>query len=52
MTAGLTLTPAPAVATLRQGSLSASVSAAATVQQEAFRRLSLPHIHTGEQQVT
>ena len=34
MTAGLTLAPAPAVATVRQGSLSAPAPAATTVQQQ------------------
>jgi len=44
---------APAVATVRQGSLSVPVPAAATVQQQgAFRRLSLPRVYIGEQQIT
>ena len=53
VTADLALTSAPAVATVRQVSLSAPVPAAATVQQQGtFRRLPLPRVHTGEQQIT
>ena len=52
VTVGLTLASAPAVATVRQGSLSAPAPAVATVQQGAFRRLPLPRVHTGEEQIT
>ena len=45
---GLTLAPAPAVATVRQGSLSASAPAAATVQQQRalFNICPLLCVHT------
>jgi len=54
MTAGLTLAPAPAMATVRQVSRSAPAPATATVPQQGLfrRRLPLPCVHTGEQQIT
>ena len=53
VTAGLTLAPAPAVATVRQGSLSAPAPAAATVQQQGSPFGACPYrAYRGEQQIT
>ena len=54
VTAELTLTSTPAVATVRQGSLSAPAPATARVQQQGALSApaSLARSHIGEQQIT